>query len=129
MSIFDFIGGIFKPAADLVDNLHTSTEEKGLLKNKLAEIQAGMQNKVMELEGKIIDAESKVRVAEANSKFFLTAAWRPMCSILLIVLVVGQSTGWYMLDPEVYDLTKILVGGYAVGRSGEKIVNSLKLGK
>ena len=28
MGIFDFIGSIFKPAADLVDNLHTSDEER-----------------------------------------------------------------------------------------------------
>ena len=28
MGILEFIGGIFKPAADLIDNVHTSDEER-----------------------------------------------------------------------------------------------------
>ena len=40
MGLFDFIGGIFAPASKLVDDLHTSDEEKLTLKNELANIQA-----------------------------------------------------------------------------------------
>ena len=38
MGLFDFIGSIFKPATKLVDDLHTSTEEKMKLKNVCMEI-------------------------------------------------------------------------------------------
>ena len=40
MGLFDFIANIFKPAADIVDELHTSDEEKGRLRNELAKIQS-----------------------------------------------------------------------------------------
>ena len=49
MSLFDFIGNIFKPASDMIDNLHTSEEEKLALLNELNKIKAGMQAKSVEL--------------------------------------------------------------------------------
>nr|VFJ43046.1 MAG: hypothetical protein BECKDK2373B_GA0170837_100426 [Candidatus Kentron sp. DK]VFJ55657.1 MAG: hypothetical protein BECKDK2373C_GA0170839_104934 [Candidatus Kentron sp. DK] len=32
IGVLDFIGGVFKPVADLIDNVHTSDEERLELK-------------------------------------------------------------------------------------------------
>ena len=40
MGFMELIAGLFKPAADLVDNLHTSEEERGQIKHLLFAAQA-----------------------------------------------------------------------------------------
>ena len=60
MEILSFISSIFKPAVDLIDELHTSDEEKGNIKNQLAEIQAGVQDKIIELESKRLAYEKQL---------------------------------------------------------------------
>ena len=129
MSIFPFISNLFAPAANLVDNLHTSTEEKQKLRNELAKIQSQAQKQMLDYEAKVVEARSKLLVAESGSKFWLTSAWRPLMSILLILCIVLASYGIGNPDERIYELAKILLGIYAGSRSCEKIVKVSKFGK
>lgn len=129
MSIFSFISNLFKPAADLVDELHVSDEEKGKLRNELAGIQAQAQKQILEYESKVVEARSKLMVAEAQSPHLITAIWRPVACLSLILLVVLSAYGIGNPDKEVYELTKILLGAYASGRTIEKVVKVSKFGK
>ena len=129
-SIGGFISGIFKPAADLVDNLHTSDEEKGQIRAELAKIQAGVLNKSMELEKARFDAMSKVQIAESQSTHKITAIWRPICSIAIVSVIILSSFGIIPKpDKEFYDLARIFLGVYSGGRSLEKIGSDLKIGR
>lgn len=129
-SITSFISGIFTPAANLIDNLHTSTEEKQQLRNELAKIQSDTLAKMSDLEMKRLDAVSKVQVAESQSKFWITAAWRPICSMGLVAIVIVASFGLIPKpDSDFYNLVNTFLGVYAGGRSLEKIGSVLKLGK
>ena len=129
MSIFSFISNLFKPAADLVDELHVSDEEKGKLRNELAGIQAQAQKQMLDYEAKVVEARSKLMVAEAQSPHLITAIWRPVACLSLIALVVLSAYGIGNPDKEVYELTKILLGAYASGRTLEKVVKVSKFGK
>ena len=129
MSIFSFISGLFKPAVDLVDELHVSDEERGKLKNELAQIQAQAQKQMLDYEAKVVEARSKLMVAEAQSPHLITAIWRPVACLCLITIVVLASFGICNPDNQVYELTKILLGAYASGRTLEKIVKVSKFGK
>ena len=129
MSIFSFISNLFKPAADLVDELHVSDEEKGKLRNELAGIQAQAQKQMLDYEAKVVEARSKLMVAEAQSPRLITALWRPVACLSLIALVVLSAYGIGNPDKEVYELTKILLGAYAGGRTLEKVVKVSKFGK
>ena len=129
MSIFSFISNLFKPAADLVDELHVSDEEKGKLRNELAGIQAQAQKQMLDYEAKVVEARSKLMVAEAQSPHLITAIWRPVACLSLILLVVLSAYGIGNPDKEVYELTKILLGAYASGRTIEKVVKVSKFGK
>lgn len=115
MSLLDFIGGIFKPAADLVDELHVSDEERGRLRNELANIQQKMQAKSIEL-----------MAAEAKSDHWIVAAWRPMVSLLLFTLILGDGYGIAEAPQQVYDLAEMFLSVYAGGRSLEKIAKVIK---
>ena len=129
MSIFSFISNLFKPAADLVDSLHVSDEERGKLKNELAQIQAQAQKQMLDYEAKVVEARSKLMVAEAQSPHLITAIWRPVACLCLITIGVLASFGIGKPDNQVYELTKILLGAYASGRTLEKVVKVSKFGK
>jgi|TARA_E500000305_G_C3942962_1_gene198385 hypothetical protein len=129
MSIFSFISNLFKPAADLVDELHVSDEERGKLRNQLAEIQSKAQKQMLDYESKVVEARSKLMVAEAQSPHLITAIWRPVACLSLIAMVVLAAYGIGNPDKEVYELTKILLGAYASGRTLEKVVKVSKFGK
>jgi hypothetical protein len=115
MDIISAIAGIFKPAANLIDELHVSDEERGKLRNELAKIQAQMQSKSVELMS-----------AEANSKHLITSIWRPVCSIILFVLILLDGFKVIEAPTQVYDLASTFLSVYAGGRSLEKISKLVK---
>jgi hypothetical protein len=110
MGLLSIIGDLFKPAADLVDNVHTSSEEKLQLRNALAKIEADVTVKTMELEGKLFELQGKLAesvasqaVAEANSESWLVRNYRAMIITSMFALIICQSFGLLKMDlPEVF---------------------------
>ncbi len=131
MEIFGFISSIFKPAADLIDNIHTSDEEKLTLKKEIMMVQNNLQAKIIEYETKLMDAQSSVIKAEATGQSWIQRNWRPITMLTFLVLVVCDSFGLltFRLKDEAWTLLQIGLGGYVVGRSAEKIVPQFMKGK
>ena len=129
MGLFDFISNIFSPAAKIVDELHTSEEEKLKLKNELAKIQGKAQDKILNYESKLAEYRHKLLIAEANSPHPFVAMWRPICSTALVTIIVLACFGLCSPGPELYSLAEIFLGAYVGGRTIEKIVSASKLGK
>jgi|TARA_B100001094_G_C18194516_1_gene809662 hypothetical protein len=129
MGLFDFISNIFSPAAKIVDELHTSDEEKLKLKNELANIQGKAQDRILDYESKLAEYRHKLLIAEANSPHPFVAMWRPICSTALVTIIVLASFGLCQPGPELYKLAEIFLGAYVGGRTIEKIVSASKLGK
>lgn len=110
MGLLSLIAGIFKPAADLIDNVHTSSEEKLKLRNALAQIESDMTIKTLELEGKVLELQGKLAesaaataVAEASSESWLVRNYRAMIITSMFVLIICQSFGLLKMDlPEVF---------------------------
>lgn len=122
MNILDLVAGVFKPAADLIDNLHTSTEEKLQQKAKLLEIQAAAMDSALGYERALLESQSKIVHAEAVSDHWLTANWRPITMLVFLALATGDALGWLPnpLRDEAWVLLQLGIGGYVVGRSIEK---------
>ena len=141
MGIFDFIGSIIKPVADLIDNVSTTDEERLQLKNKLTTIQNEFGAKLLEYQSKLTEAQSNIIVAEAKGQSWLQRNWRPLLMISITAILVNN----YILFPYIsmftdkvtmlefpgglWTLLTTGVGGYIIGRSGEKIVKNLKQNK
>tara|TARA_S200002703_G_scaffold105188_1_gene91297 strand:+ start:2907 stop:3320 length:414 start_codon:yes stop_codon:yes gene_type:complete len=112
--------------------------------NKRAEIERELNMAMVSNSHAIEQAAAKVITAEANSEHTITATWRP-----ILMLTITAIVGWnYLLAPiselvlthalgqqamlsiplpdELWNLLMIGVGGYVVGRSGEKIAGKLK---
>lgn len=126
MGLFDWIGGIFKPASELIDNIHTSEEEKLELKNTLEGIREKTYSKVLSIEMAMIEARKEISVAESNSQHVITAIWRPIASCSLVILVCIGTLGYANLTSEFYDFAKAFLGIYIGGRSLEKAAKIVK---
>jgi|TARA_R110000764_G_scaffold72017_2_gene147993 hypothetical protein len=128
MGITDLIAGIFKPAADLVDNLHTSEDERLQAKGHLLDVQAAAMQRIFDYEKETLAGQQAIVAAEAKSDHFLVAAWRPITMLTFLVLAVGDSLGLLAtpLRDEAWALLQLGLGGYVVGRSGEKIAKVIK---
>ena len=127
----DFVSGIFKPAAGLIDNMHTSEEEKLALKNTLVELQnqvtigqIDLLSKQMDLEKQLLDAQTSIINSEAKSESWLARNWRPITMLTFLILVVLQALGYITMQDKFIEsfmtLVQIGLGGYVVGRSAEK---------
>jgi hypothetical protein len=125
MNWFSLGGSIFKPAAELIDNLHTSQEEKLLIKQKMFELQVEAFNKAEEYETKLLDAKKTIITAEAQSQSWIARNWRPITMLTFLGLVVLDSFGVlpFRLASEAWTLLQIGLGGYVVGRSAEKVTS------
>ena len=128
IGVTDLIAGIFKPAAQLIDELHTSEDERLQAKGHLLDVQAAAMQKVFDYETSLIESQAKIVHAEACSSHWLTANWRPITMLTFLTLAVGDSMGWLQapLRDEAWTLLEIGLGGYIIGRSGEKIAKTIK---
>lgn len=136
------LGGIFQPVADVIDNIHTSDEERIQAHAALAAAQASIYAEVLGLEAQLVKSRQATLVAEIQGQSWLQRNWRPVTMISFVAIIVNN----YILFPylkafgideavllEIPDgmwtLLQIGVGGYIVGRSGEKIVQNLSVSR
>jgi hypothetical protein len=131
MNWFSLVGSIFKPAAELIDSLHTSDHEKLQIKQAMFELQIEAFNKAEEYETKLLDAKKTIITAEAQSQSWIARNWRPITMLTFLFLVVLDSLGLlpFRLAGEAWTLLQIGLGGYVVGRSAEKVTNVISQGK
>jgi len=142
MSVLSLIGDIFKPAADLVDNLHTSAEEKGEIKAKLDQIALDAQSRILDFVAKMAEQQANVIISEQQSQDKWVRMWRPVLMYLIMAIIAVK----YLVEPlifswlfpsfegiilpeQLFTLLQIGVGGYVIGRSGEKMVGMWKNGR
>jgi len=127
MGILDFLGGIIKPITDLIDNLTTTDKERGELKNELTKIENEFLGKALEYESKLLDAQGRIVEAEAKGQSWMQRNWRPITMLTFLVLVVFDCFGIlkFRLSNQAWLLLQIGLGGYVVGRTGEKIVDKI----
>lgn len=147
MSILDLIASLFKPVADTIDELHTSREEKDQALAKLTELKTTLMDRMLAYEAKIIENQSKVIIAEAQGQSWLQRNWRPLLMLTFgfivawnyifaplftwVVALFGSNVGVPTLEMTTgfWSLLTAGVTGYVVGRSSEKIAQTLSLGK
>ena len=105
-------------------------------KDKSNELETAIKNKLIGLEQEVVRAQRDTIVAEANSQSFIARNWRPIMMLTFVFIIANnyilfpyvQLFGGTALELEIPDamwsLLKIGVGGYVMGRSGEKMVES-----
>ena len=127
MAITQLIGELFKPVTTLVDDIHTSEEEKFKIKKEMSRIQSDVQIKLLDYEKQMVIAKSSAITAEATGQSWMQRNWRPITMLTFLALVVCDSFGLlaFRLADQAWTLLQIGMGGYVIGRSCEKILPSI----
>lgn len=133
--VIETIGGLFKNLFGLIDDLHTSDEEKLTLKSTMFMAQGELLGKVFEYESSILKMQSDIIIAEAKGESWLQRSWRPAAMLFLLGLIGAY---WFGLTPPnlnekaidgLFLIVQIGLGGYVVGRSAEKVATAINFNK
>jgi hypothetical protein len=127
LNLLETISNFIAPVSKVIDEVHTSDEERANLRNKLFSMQSALQIKVLEYEKNLLTKQSEIISAEALGNGLLQRNWRPITMLTFLILVVLDSFGWLAntLAPEAWVLLQIGLGGYVVGRSAEKLAKPI----
>lgn len=108
--------------------------------DKRTEVEREIKLGLLEHTDSIEKIRGEIVLAEAKSQHWLTAVWRPLLMLVAITIIAMNYLFFPIIGifyPEVLDNTLVLpdqlwnlltlgVGGYIVGRSGEKMVKEWK---
>jgi hypothetical protein len=137
MGIFDFLGNLIKPITDTILGLDGNNIKKQELVNDIAKLQIEVSGKVLEYETKLMQAQADIIKAEAQGASWLQRNWRPMLMCMFGFIIANNYIlvpyfqaifGWSVpldVPQDLWDLLKIGIGGYVVGRSAEKIAPAI----
>ena len=121
------ITGLFTMGQSLIKKWFPDPEEADKRQKEFQAMVLNGDMKELEIVASIIKEESK-------SEHFLVAAWRPI-TMLVFVFIIANNYILYPylslyfdeapkldLPPDMWDLLKIGIGGYTVGRTVEKSI-------
>ena len=126
------IGTIVDKVLNVIDK---SVKDKDLKEKLKSEIQLTIFTKEYDKIMKKLQVQRDIIVAEATGHSWLQRNWRPIIMLMFGYLIAHNYIfaplfGFQMLDipSDVYQVIKIGLGGYVVGRSIEKAI-AIKNGK
>ncbi len=129
MSILGIVGEAIGKVTGLIDDLHTSDEEKLAAKASILAVQTDLTKAVLDYEAKLASEQGQTVRAEVTGHSWMQRNWRPIVMLLFAYIIAHN----YVLVPvlglsgvdipsDMWQLLKIGLGGYVIGRSAEKIV-------
>lgn len=127
------------PASDLVksvggviDNLTTSDKEKLDARIALSAIEEKFNQDLLTADAATVKEQADVIKAEVESSSWMARNWRPILMLVLTyilahtyVLVPLFSLKPVILPDHMWELLKLGMGGYIIGRSVEKTASSI----
>ena len=129
MGILNVISSALKPAFDLIDNLHTSEDEKLAARAVLMKMENEMSIEYLTLKKQIISGQTQIIVAEAQSQSWLTRMWRPLMMVMFGAIIAHAYITGGEPPQAVMTTINIGLGGYIGGRSLEGIFKTAKTRK
>jgi hypothetical protein len=134
-SVTAAVSGILKPVTSLVDDLHTSDEEKLTLKAQLLTIETGLAAKLLDAEVRVSESQHKLQVAEVQQDDLVTKRWRPFVGYGLGAAIIFNlalppiltifKPGYQppTMDPVLLGIAASLLGVGKLARSWEKVAD------
>lgn len=123
---------------NLIDNvlgiINKSVSDKDLVQKLTSDITRQMISENSKLIESEITNQANVIISESKGESFLQRNWRPILMLVFTVIIgnnyilapylkcIWPSVPVLELPPNMWDLIKLGVGGYIVGRSVEKSV-------
>ena len=133
LSAIPLIGNVLDKAFGIIDK---AVEDKDLANKLKQELQLVAMNNDYSAYEKEIQAKAEALVAEIKGQSWLQRNWRPILMLTFTYIIAhnyilapilrmfsfGANMPVLEIPPDMWDLLKLGIGGYIVGRSAEKIV-------
>lgn len=122
--IYGVLAAIAPKLMKIVDEAVSDKDAQNRLRERFAE-------ELFKANSETAQAASKVVMTEAKGENFLQRNWRPALMVWFAVLIGAYWFGFVPVNMPVevvdklFTLVQIGVGGYVVGRSGEKIAEKI----
>lgn len=120
------IGPLLSGLLGVVDKAVEDKDQAAAIKAKLNEL--ALNGSLKELE-----SAAKIIVAEAQGDSWLQRNWRPLLMVTFGTIIANNylivpifNTPPADIPPDMWDLLKLGVGGYVLGRSAEKSIKTWK---
>ena len=135
------IGGVIKTGGDLIKSYFPpdlSPEQKAKLEAGIQAYQLEMNKELNEYSKTVIQEQSKIIQAEAKSDSYLAKNWRPITMLVFVFIIAnnyiffpyislfGGSATALPIPPDMWQLLKLGLSGYIIGRSAEKVMKHYK---
>jgi len=126
------LSDLFGKVAAVIDNVHTSGEEKLAAQRELLKLQADFQIRMAEIDAEYAKTQASVIEAEVNSESWMARNWRPITMLTFTFIVafnyiIAPMFGLSLLAMPIHlwDLLQIGMGGYVFGRTAEKVIPTI----
>lgn len=123
------ITGAIAAIGSVIGNFVQSPDEKAKAQLELTKVGLEFQAKVMEVELEYAKQAASVINTEAGSSNWLASSWRPVLMLTFTYIVLHNfvlAPVFHLtvvpIPPDMWDLLRIGIGGYVIGRSLEKTV-------
>lgn len=124
-------------ASTILPGIFTTVDKAIPDKDLAAKLKGDIQLAVLNTDADALKEQAGIVTAEAQGESWLQRNWRPLTMLVFVFVVFNNyilapylalfNAGWSLkLDtpPDLWALIKIGMGGYIVGRSGEKIMKA-----
>ena len=140
MSIFSVLAGPIKgligEIGSVIDNVHTSEEERAAAKAKLRALETEATAQILSHAESLFQSQRDVLVAEITGEGWLQKSWRPITMLVFVFIIANN----YIIVPYVsafgamvptleipngmWALLNVGIGGYIASRGIEKVVKA-----
>lgn len=122
------LADLVKAVGGIIDNLNTSGEEKLTAQRQLVELERNFQLEMAKLDGEWAKTQAEVITSESKSESWLARNWRPILMLVFTYIIAHNyviaplfHVQSVPIPPDMWELIRIGMGGYIVGRTAEKI--------
>jgi len=120
------IGLLSSIAAPLLSGLFSAVDQVVEDKDQAALLKNNLQTLVLQGQMKEVEAAMKIVISEAQGGSWIQRSWRPLTMLTFVALIVARWLGFTTpgitteVELALFEIIKIGLGGYVVGRSVEK---------
>jgi hypothetical protein len=136
MSITDLlknpISEVLGSVGDILGRFIASPDDKLKAQQELAKLSFDFQTKIAEIDVEWAKTQATVVTAEIQSESWAARNWRPILMLSFTYIVVHTYVAAPLfhltpvnIPPDMWDLLRLGIGGYVIGRSVEKITPSI----
>lgn len=125
----DPLTNIIQAASGIIGRFVPDPTAKAQATLELAKLQEQYQEKLLEADMEFAKQQAETIGDEAKSESWLARNWRPITMMVFVFIIFYNyilaqifSLKMLSLPPDMWQLLKLGIGGYILGRSAEKIV-------